>query len=50
VLEVIDLCAWYGEVEALHGVSLNVVAGEVVAVIGANAAGKTTLINAISGG
>jgi branched-chain amino acid transport system ATP-binding protein len=49
VLEVTDLCAWYGEVEALHGVSLNVVAGEVVAVIGANAAGKTTLINAISG-
>jgi branched-chain amino acid transport system ATP-binding protein len=49
VLEINDLHAWYGEIEALHGVSLNVAQGEVVAVIGANAAGKTTLINAISG-
>lgn len=49
MLEVTDLYAWYGEIEALHGVSLNVAQGEVVAVIGANAAGKTTLINAISG-
>lgn len=49
MLEVADLYAWYGEVEALHGVSLTVAQGEVVAVIGANAAGKTTLINAISG-
>jgi branched-chain amino acid transport system ATP-binding protein len=49
VLEINDLHAWYGEIEALHGVSLSVAQGEVVAVIGANAAGKTTLINAISG-
>lgn len=39
----------YGRIEALHGVSLDVAEGEVVAVIGANGAGKTTMMRSISG-
>lgn len=39
----------YGRIEALHGVSLEVDEGEVVAVIGANGAGKTTMMRSISG-
>ncbi len=39
----------YGRIEALHGVSLKVSEGEVVAVIGANGAGKTTMMRSISG-
>lgn len=39
----------YGRIEALHGVSLDVDEGEVVAVIGANGAGKTTMMRSISG-
>lgn len=41
--------AYYGQVQALREVSLQVNAGEIVAVIGSNGAGKTTLMNAISG-
>jgi branched-chain amino acid transport system ATP-binding protein len=49
LLEVGDLVVRYGEVEALHGVSLSVYPGEVVALIGSNGAGKTTALRAISG-
>ncbi len=49
LLEVADLHVRYGNVEALHGVSLRVDAGEVVTILGANGAGKTTTLMAISG-
>ncbi len=49
LLEVRELVAGYGEVEVLHGVSLQVGAGEVVALVGSNGAGKTTTLRAISG-
>lgn len=49
MLEVRDLVAGYGLTRVLEGVSLEVQAGEVVAVLGANGAGKTTLNMAISG-
>lgn len=39
----------YGPVEALHGVSLSVNEGEIVAILGANGAGKTTMLQTISG-
>ena len=39
----------YGKIEALHGISLEVAEGEVVALIGANGAGKTSTMRAISG-
>ncbi len=46
-LEGVD--AFYGDLQALHGVSLEVRAGELVALVGANAAGKTTTLRVISG-
>ena len=49
MLEVRDLQAAYGAAPALWGVSLDVRAGEMLAVVGPNGAGKTTLINAIAG-
>ena len=49
LLELDDVTASYGPVQALHGISLTVGEGEVVAVLGANGAGKTTTLRAISG-
>ena len=49
ILSVMDLSANYGPIRALRGVSLSVREGETVAVIGANGAGKTSLMRAISG-
>ena len=47
LLDQVDL--FYGKSQALHGVSLSVQTGEIVALIGANGAGKTTVLKAISG-
>jgi branched-chain amino acid transport system ATP-binding protein len=49
LLELTDVHARYGQVRALHGVSLSVDEGQIVAVLGANGAGKTTTLRAISG-
>jgi len=49
VLDVVDLHVAYGKVEALHGASLQVGAGQIVTVIGPNGAGKSTMLNAIAG-
>jgi branched-chain amino acid transport system ATP-binding protein len=48
-LEVEGLCVRYGAIEALSGITFNVRVGEVVAVLGANGAGKSSLLNAIAG-
>jgi len=49
LLELSDVTARYGQVVALHGVSLTVNDGEIVALLGANGAGKTTTLRAVSG-
>ncbi len=49
ILDVQDLTVSYGAVTAVRGASLRVAAGEVVALIGANGAGKSTILNALSG-
>lgn len=49
LLEVRDLVTGYGETEIIHGVSLEVEAGEIVSIIGPNGAGKSTLLKAVFG-
>jgi branched-chain amino acid transport system ATP-binding protein len=49
LLEVEDLVAAYGPVRAVDGVSLTVPAGSITAVLGANGAGKSSLLRAVSG-
>jgi branched-chain amino acid transport system ATP-binding protein len=49
VLEVEEIDAFYGSIQALRGVSLEVNDGEIVTLIGANGAGKSTTLRAING-
>jgi branched-chain amino acid transport system ATP-binding protein len=49
LLEVRALDAFYGDFQALFGVSLRVEAGQAVAIIGANGAGKSTLLKSVAG-
>ena len=49
MLKVTDIRAAYGKIEALKGVSLTVMEGEIVTLIGANGAGKSTTLKTISG-
>ena len=49
MLEVRELDLFYGDAQALDGVSLDVASGEIVAIVGANGAGKSSLIRTIFG-
>ena len=49
MLEIQDMVCGYGQITALRGVTLSVKAGQLVALIGANGAGKSTTLRAISG-
>lgn len=49
MLEITDIHAGYGAIAALHGISLRVPEGKIVTLIGANGAGKSTTLRAISG-
>ncbi|MEZ5738409.1 MAG: ABC transporter ATP-binding protein [Burkholderiaceae bacterium] len=49
LLQVADLCVGYGKVEAVHGVSFDMTAGQILTVVGPNGAGKTTMMAAIMG-
>ncbi|WP_127782584.1 ABC transporter ATP-binding protein [Rhodococcus sp. X156] len=49
LLEISDMTVSYGRIEALHGISLSVEEGELVTLLGANGAGKSTTMRAISG-
>jgi branched-chain amino acid transport system ATP-binding protein len=49
ILELKDVYVNYNHIRALQGISLNVRKGEIVALIGANGAGKSTTLNAVSG-
>ena len=49
LLKISDLSVFYGKVEAIKSISIEVKEGEIVAVIGSNGAGKSTLLRAVSG-
>ena len=49
ILDIRDVQAYYGHVHALKGITLSVNQGEIVALIGANGAGKTTVLRTVSG-
>jgi branched-chain amino acid transport system ATP-binding protein len=48
LLNVENLRVSYGNIKALHGISFNIDAGEIVTIIGANGAGKSTTLRAVS--
>ncbi|MGN1080924.1 MAG: ATP-binding cassette domain-containing protein, partial [Acutalibacteraceae bacterium] len=49
MLEVKDINVYYGNIHAIKGISFNVDEGEIVALIGANGAGKSTTLKTVSG-
>ena len=49
MLKLVGVETFYGKIKALHGVSLEVAAGQMVCILGANGAGKTTILKTISG-
>ena len=49
MLKLIGVETYYGKVKALHGVSLEVKEGQFVTILGANGAGKSTILKTISG-
>jgi branched-chain amino acid transport system ATP-binding protein len=49
VLRLRDVTAWYGNIQALKGVSLTISRGEIIALIGSNGAGKSTTLMSICG-
>jgi len=49
LLEATNMDAFYGDLQALHGVTVHVDAGESVALVGANGAGKTTFLRCVAG-
>ena len=49
LLQVNDLHVKYGNIEVLHGINLQVAQGEIVTIVGANGAGKSTTLLTVSG-
>ena len=49
MLEVKNIQTYYGNIQALKGISLEILEGEIITLIGANGAGKTTTLMSISG-
>lgn len=49
LLKLVNICTYYGNIQALKGASLEILPGEIVTLIGANGAGKSTILMSISG-